>query len=299
MHPPYLKPGDTVGLVCTARSFSADEVEGIRPLLESWGLTLKLGKTIGAIENQFGGSDTLRQQDLQEMLDDPSVAAVFCARGGYGTVRILDGLDWNSFTEKPKWIVGFSDVTALHATCQNETGIASLHGPLLSTLLATDSESVEAMRAQLFGEMTAYDFSVNEMNKLGIAEGTLVGGNLSVLYSLLGSTSFPDTDGAILFLEDLDEYRYHIDRMMMALKRAGKLSGLAGVLVGGFAAIHDNAIPFGLSAEAIIVEHLEEYAIPMGFGFPAGHGKENMPLIIGSHVAITLNMREAKISWEA
>lgn len=277
--PPYLKPGDTVGIISTARSFTLNEVQPFVELLESWKLKVRLGDTLGKVNHQFAGSDKERVSDFQRMSDDPEIKAIFCARGGYGTVRIIDQIDFSAFKERPKWICGFSDITVLHTTLQQQFGIASLHTITSLYLSEVDQFSQFSLKSALFGGALTYAFDAHPLNRWNAAnkmKGVVIGGNLSVLYSLSGSASDINTDGKILFLEDLDEYLYHIDRMMMQLKRAGKLNKLAGLLIGSFSDMKDNSIPFGTTAEAIIKEAIEEFDYPVVFGFPAGHAEKIM-----------------------
>ena len=205
---------------------------------------------------------------------------LFCARGGYGTVRIIDHIDFSIFKTKPKWIAGYSDVTALHSTLHN-LNISSLHSTMPINFANNTSNSLESLKQALFGNKIAYNFQRHELNRAGETKGKVVGGNLSIIYSLLGSNSDINTDDKILFLEDLDEYLYHLDRMMMNLKRNGKLSKLAGLIVGGMNDMNDNTIPYGKSANEIIAESVSEYNYPVAFNFPAGHISNNNTIILG------------------
>ena len=233
------------------------------------------------------GSDEDRAADMQRMLDDPDINAILCARGGYGTVRIIDKLDFSEFVKHPKWLCGFSDITVLHAHINQNYGVATLHSsmPLSMKNLAEDHVQYNSILVSLKGELPSYNFISHELNRKGEFEGEVVGGNLSVLYSILGSDSDVNTDGKILFLEDLDEYLYHIDRMIMNLKRNGKLSNLKGLIVGGMSDMNDNTIPFGKSAVEIIREAVKEYDYPVCFNFPAGHIEDNRALILGKKAA--------------
>ncbi|MCK6650038.1 MAG: LD-carboxypeptidase, partial [Bacteroidia bacterium] len=220
------------------------------------------------------------------MLDDTSIKAVISARGGYGTVRIIDKLNFSTFKKHPKWIIGYSDITVLHSHIHN-MGIQTLHATMPINFKVNE-EATETLRKSLFGEKIHYSFEPHALNKNGKAEGILVGGNLSLLYALCGSNSDIDTKGKILFIEDLDEYLYHIDRMMMNLKRSGKLSGLTGLIVGGMSDMKDNAVPFGKTAEAIILDAVKEYNYPVCFHFPCGHIDRNLAIILGKKVELTL-----------
>ena len=278
--PPYLKKGDKIGIVAPARKISKEEIQFAVNAFEKWGLKVVLGKNLFGIENQYSGSDAQRTEDLQKMLDDGSIRAIISARGGYGTLRIIDKLDFKKFEKTPKWIIGYSDITVLHSHIHQNFQIETLHATMPINF-SKDAESVESLRRILFGETITYNIGSQPLNRKGKAEGELVGGNLSLLYALKGSRSGISTSGKILFIEDLDEYLYHIDRMMISLKRAGKLSHLAGLIVGDMTDMKDNQIPFGKSAEEIIRESVAEFDYPVSFGFPAGHAQKNLALPFG------------------
>lgn len=290
IEPPYLKPGDTIGIVATARKLTWEELEPTVGVLTGTGFTVRTGQRMFGAENQFSGSDDDRAADMQRMLDDPDINAILCARGGYGTVRIIDKLDFSEFVNHPKWLCGFSDITVLHAHINQNFGVATLHSsmPLSMKDLPEDHVQVTTLINSLKGELPSYEFPLHSLNRNGEMEGEIVGGNLSVLYSILGSKSDIDTDGKILFLEDLDEYLYHIDRMMMNIKRNGKLANLKGLIVGGMSDMNDNTIPFGKSAVEIIREAVEKYDYPVCFNFPAGHIDDNRALILGKKAAIRI-----------
>jgi muramoyltetrapeptide carboxypeptidase len=289
--PPYLKKGDTVAIVCTARKFFPEDAKPAMELLESWGLKVRLGNTIGLDSCQLGGTDAERAADFQQQMDDENIKAIWCARGGYGTVRIIDQLNFKKFKKHPKWIMGFSDVTVLHSQL-NQERVASLHSIMPFTVPKAPEEVKETLRKALFGEAIEYKVPAVSYNILGKAKGELVGGNLSILYSLLGSKSSIDTKGKILFIEDLDEYLYHVDRMMYNLKRNGYFEELRGLIVGGMTDMHDNEIPFGQNAVQIITAIAQEYNIPVAFDFPAGHQKDNRTLIFGRQVEFVVNDKE-------
>lgn len=293
--PPYLKKGDTVALVCTARKFTPEEAQPAVELLKSWELNVRLGKTIGLDIFQLGGSDTERAEDFQTMLDNNSVKAIWCARGGYGTVRIIDQINFSGFLQKPKWIMGFSDVTVLHSHIHN-LGVATIHSIMPFSVPKAEPTAKESLKKALFGEKISYEIPNSPYNKQGFAKGILVGGNLSILYSLLGSKSSISTENKILYIEDLDEYLYHIDRMMMNLKRNGYLDKVKGIIVGGMTDMHDNQIPFGMNANEIILDVTQEYDIPICFDFPAGHLADNRALILGKE--IKLDVRNTQTSVE-
>ncbi|CAM3964575.1 LD-carboxypeptidase [Flavobacterium jumunjinense] len=295
--PPFLKKGDTIAIVCTARKFMPEEAKPAIDLLESWGLKTKLGRTIGLDSCQFGGTDAERAADLQEQMDDKNIKAIWCARGGYGTVRIIDLLDFTKFKENPKWIMGFSDVTVLHSHL-NTLGIASLHSIMPFTVPKASDTVKRTFYDALFGKKLEYVIPSKDYNLKGKAKGELVGGNISILYSLLGSKSSIDTKGKILFIEDLDEYLYHLDRMMYNIKRNGYFENAKGIIVGSMSDMHDNEIPFGQNGVQIIVAIAKEYNIPIAFDFCAGHQKDNRTLVLGSQVELEVNDNEVKLMFK-
>lgn len=282
--PPYLKKGDTVALVCTARKFTPEEAQPAIELLEKWGLNVNLGASIGLDNFQLGGSDAERAADFQAMLDDKIIKAIWCARGGYGTVRIIDSIDFSAFITNPKWIIGFSDVTVLHSHIHN-LGVATIHAIMPFSVPKADPKAIGSLKKVLFGEELSYTTEYSNYNRNGKAKGVLVGGNLSILYSLLGSESSLDTQNKILYIEDLDEYLYHIDRMLMNLKRNGYFNNLNGLIVGGMTDMHDNSIPFGRNVYQIILDITKEYDFPICFDFPAGHLPDNRALVLGQEIA--------------
>lgn len=295
--PPYLRHGDKVGLVATARKISIQEIETGAALLKSWGLIPVIGKTIGLEHNQYAGTDYERAQDLQQLLDDPEIKAIWCARGGYGTVRIIDQLDFYKFVKYPKWIVGYSDVTVIHSHL-NKIGFKTIHGTMPVSLEDNTAFAKASLKKSLFGEKLDFSYqATNKLNRLGTARGELVGGNLSILYSLCGSSSSLDTTDKILFIEDLDEYLYHIDRMIINLKRNRMLDHCAGLVVGGMTKMHDNRIPFGKTAQEIVLDAVKECNFPVAFGFPAGHVDDNRALLLGSTIELTVTSTNADIRY--
>jgi muramoyltetrapeptide carboxypeptidase len=278
---PILNPDDTIAFVSSARKISRDELVFAKTQIESWGLKVVFGKNLFQEENQFAGTETQRRQDLQDALDNENIKAILFVRGGYGSVQIVDSIDWTSFQKKPKWIIGFSDITVFHSHIQQIFGLPTLHAAMPITFANNTKSSLENLRKILFGEKISYQIDTHPLNRVGVMNAEIVGGNLSILYSLLGSESQLKTDGKILFLEDLDEYLYHIDRMMQALKRAGMLKNLAGLIIGGMSEMNDNTIPFGKTAEEIIRDVVSEYNYPVAFGFPAGHIDDNNPIVFG------------------
>lgn len=294
--PDYLKPNDKVAIVCTARKFSAQDAQPAMDLLESWQLIPILGSTIGLDNFQLGGSDDERAADFQTQLDNPDIKAIWIARGGYGSVRIIDKLNFNKFIENPKWIVGFSDITVFHSHI-NTLGVSTIHGIMPYTVPNTIESSVDSLKKALFGESLSYQIPSQPNNKIGKSTGELVGGNLSIIYSLLGSDSSIDANGKILYIEDLDEYLYHIDRMMQNLKRNGYFNNLKGLIVGGMTDMHDNSIPFGLDAIGIIKEVTSEFDFPICFDFPAGHIKDNRALRLGQQISFEVTSDKVEVTF--
>ena len=295
--PKYLVKGDKIAIIAPARCITFDEVHPSIRVFQKWGLEVVLGTNIFGKYNQFSGKDEPRKADLQQMLDDDSIRAIICARGGYGTVRIIDQIDFTRFCRNPKWIIGYSDITVLHSHIQRHFAIETLHAtmPVNITSDTMVNDSLETLKNALFGKNVSYRLPKNPLSRTGEAEGILTGGNLSILYSLIGSASEIDTDGKILFLEDVDEYLYHIDRMMIALKRAGKLDKIKGIVVGGMDRMNDNTNPFGKTANEIIADVTSEFNYPVCFDFPAGHGEANLALILGRKVNFSVNQEVSLI----
>ena len=294
--PPYLKKGDTIAIVATARKNIDDNLKFATDLLNSWGLNVKIGSTIGLDSDQLAGTDAQRAKDFQDQMDNFNIKAIWCVRGGYGTVRMIDLLDFTKFKLNPKWIIGFSDVTVLHNHL-NTMGFKSIHGIMPVSSKATE-EAKETLKISLFGEKLKYEIDTHPMNKFGKASGELVGGNLSILYSLMGSKSAINCDDKILFIEDLDEYLYHIDRMMMNLRRNGCLESIKGIIVGAMTKMKDNDIPWGKDALQIIEDVTKKYNIPIIYNFPAGHISDNRALIMGNKVSITVDAVCSKVVFE-
>ena len=295
--PPSLQKGDTIAIVATARKNIDDNLKPAIDLLHSWGLEVVIGKTIGLDDNQLAGTDAQRAEDFQQQLDNPNVKAIWCVRGGYGTVRIIDLLDFTQFKQNPKWIVGFSDVTIIHSYL-SKLNIASIHGAMPVTVSKATPETIESLRKALFGEGLKYEIPADAANRLGNAKGEIVGGNLSILYSLMGSNAQIDCKGKILFIEDIDEYLYHIDRMMMSLKRCGCFDNLNGLIVGGMTKMRDNDIPWGKNANQIIQDVTKGYSFPILYNFPSGHFHDNRALIFGKHASLEVNKESSKLTFE-
>jgi len=288
IRPPSLLPGDKVAIVAPARKVSHEEMAPALNILRQWSYQPVEGKYLYGDHHQFSGTDEERIIDFQAMLDDKSIRAIFCARGGYGSVRIIDELDLSGFKENPKWIVGYSDITVFHSHINRHLGIQTLHGAMPINFPADlkMNTGLQSLKDILEGGLPEYQFTSHPFNREGKAEGVLCGGNLSMLYSLTGTASDIDTEGKILFIEDLDEYLYHIDRMMMNLKRSGRLKGLAGLVVGSMNEMNDNTVPYGKTAYEIIAETAAVYNFPVIFDFKSGHISENLGLIIGGHVEL-------------
>lgn len=278
--PNYLKKGSKIAIVAPARKISREEIAAAVKWIEEKGFVAVYDDRLFAEYHQLAGDDDFRASVLQDYLDRDDIDAILCARGGYGTIRIVDKLDFTKFAKHPKWIIGYSDVTVLHAKMQ-QLDYQSIHGTMAINFEKNTTSSLESLHDALVGRLKM-DGGFLAPEALGMTgKMQIVGGNLSVLYSMLGSDLFPETDGKILFIEDLDEYLYHIDRMMMALKRAGKLANLKALLVGAFTDMHDNTIPFGMTAKEIIYEKVKDYGYPVIWDFPAGHVDDNRAVILG------------------
>jgi muramoyltetrapeptide carboxypeptidase len=287
LRPTPLQKGDSVGIIALACKV---DFEALRPAIElmenTWGLKVIIGKSIISEYHQFAGTDEVRAKDFQLMLDNPEIKAIFSARGGYGSSRLLDSIDFSAFQKSPKWVVGFSDITAVLSHIHT-LDIESLHATMPKLFLQEGGEeSLESLRKILFNEVFNYEVNAHEMNRLGITKGQLIGGNLAILSHIFGSKSDIDYGGKILFLEDVNEYLYSIDRMMIQLKRAGKLQHLAGLIVGHFSDCQDNNVPFGKTANEIIQEAVAEYNFPVCYGFPVGHEPENWAMPVGREVIL-------------
>lgn len=294
--PPSLKKKDSLAIVATARSVNLADIRDAIRTAESWGLEVIIGNSIGKAYHQFAGTDMERAEDFQSQINNPKVKAIWCAKGGYGSVRILDLLDFSPLLQQPKWIIGYSDVTAIHCHLQR-IGMCSLHAQMPVGLTGKSYTSASSLKECLFGRKMQYRFDHHPYNKTGEVSATVVGGNLSVLYSLCGSVSFPTMDAKILLLEDLDEYLYHIDRIMQNLKRNGVFKKLVGIIIGGMTNMNDNPIPFGKKAEEIIYEYVKELNIPVAFGAPFGHQKENLALPLGKTIHLKVGNLTSDIQF--
>jgi muramoyltetrapeptide carboxypeptidase len=294
-HPPYLQPGACIGITCPSAYVSVERVAPAVAILESWGYRAKLGKTVGSEHNYFSGTDAQRLADLQEMLDDREVDAILMGRGGYGMSRIIDDLNFSAFIQRPKWICGFSDITVLHNHLQNNFGMASLHSPMCGALKPQTMQAAHILNFKdaLAGKELEYHVPPSSFNRLGNTTGVLTGGNLAILAHLTGSVSEVDTTNKILFIEDIGEYLYNADRLLLNLKRAGKLKNLKALIVGDFTDMQDTDRPFGQGIEEIIYNIVKEYHYPLCFNFPVGHADINYTLTLGAEHRLQVNAQGA------
>lgn len=295
--PAYLKKGDTIGIVCPSGYMPVEKAQTCIQVLKDWGYQVKVGKTLGSQFHYFSGTDEERLADLQLMLDDREVKAILCGRGGYGMSRIIDQLDFRQFKKNPKWIIGFSDITVLHAHLYTQFKTASLHSPMAAAFNDGEfkNEYIQSLKKVLKGNVMSYRCDVHPFNQKGTAIGELVGGNLSLVAHLIGTSSSFLTKGKILFLEDVGEYIYNIDRMLIQLDRAGVLSKLAGLVIGGFTEMKDTVTPFGTSVTEVIRERVCKYHYPICFDFPVSHSKENYPLKIGVKHELTVAKNSVRL----
>lgn len=302
VQPPFLKVGDSVAIVAPSGILKnrEREVNQAKELLESWGLAVVVGPNVFKQNNHFAGTDDERADDLQAAMDNPGIGAIWCARGGYGTVRILDKLDYTEYKKHPKWLMGYSDITALHNQLHN-FGFQSVH-TLMCTSLTEDlseiSESVETFRTTIFGELPSYELEGSDYNRVGKATGKLVGGNLTMLHTMLGSETSIDTQGKILFIEEIGEYKYHIDRMLQSLKRAGYFDGCKGLIVGDMSKLRKNTTLWGTSIEQLILDALSDCEFPIAFNMPAGHEKDNRALVLGATIDLQVSKEKSTIVFK-
>ena len=301
MHPPLLQLGDKIGIVAFAKKITLKEIQPAIQTFEDWGLEVVIGDTIGSEWNQFSGDDERRRTDIQKMLDNPEIKAIISARGGYGCVRIIDKIDFSFFLENPKWLIGFSDITVFHAHINANINIPTIHGTMPVFFKENTLNATESLRDIILKGSMKYQIKSpkNKLCKNGKAKGQLIGGNLSILYSLCGTDSLGETKGKIVFLEDLSEYTYHIDRMVQNLKRNYFFKNIAGLIIGSFTQIKEGPIPFGKSPEEIIFELCKESDIPIFTNFPAGHINDNRALIFGNNIEMKVDKNELSLKWEA
>lgn len=297
--PSFLKAGDKIAVVAPSRWVTEDEMKPALTHLTEWGMQVVVLAQVYSHDNQFAGSDNERASTFQQVLDDPSIKAIICARGGYGSVKLLPKLNFRNFLKNPKWIIGFSDITALHSHINTNIGVKTIHAPMAvhfkdEPLL---KQSFKYLQNILLGHSLSYIFVTPALSRQGEAKGVLCGGNLSVLQSLRGTPADINPEGRILFIEDVDEYLYHIDRMIFNLRYGGILQKLNGLILGAFSEMKDNTTPFGMSSEEIILQAVGEYSYPVITGFQAGHVKENYPLILGSQINININQNTTQIQF--
>lgn len=302
IQPPYLKAGDTVAIVAPSGVLKNrnKEVERSKAILESWGLKVVIGKHVFSKHGHFAGTDEERCEDVQKALDDPSIKAIWAARGGYGTVRIIDKLDYTKFKNKPKWIIGYSDITALQNQLHN-LGYQTMHALMCTSLTKDEEEVKEALstfKDAIFGKPLSYTLKGSEYNKTGIVTAPLVGGNLTVLHTMLGSSTSIDTSGVILFIEEIGEYAYHIDRMLQSLKRAGYFENCKGILVGDISKVRYNDQDFGRTIEQIFLDIVADKNIPVAFNMPAGHEKDNRAMVFGAKVTMKVGKEKSTVVFE-
>ena len=295
--PPYLKKGDTIGITCPAGFMAKEKAQTCIDTLQLWGYQVMVGKTLGSNStNYFSGTDEERRDELQAMLDDASINAILCGRGGYGAGRIIDQLNFKKFKKNPKWIIGFSDVTVLHCHIYTNLKIASLHAPMAAAFNEGENEFIQSLQIALTGKKASYKCAAHPFNKNGKANGELVGGNLSLLAHLTGTASDINTKNKILFIEDIGEQVYNIDRMLYQLKRSGKLEKLSGLIIGGFTDIKDTDRPFGKTVYEVIQEIVAGYNYPVCYNFPVSHGKENYALKVGIKYKIEISGKQTKLT---
>ena len=298
IRPPVLKKGDVVGIVTPASAIDKKAIEEALKVLETWGLEVILGARVYDVFNQYGGRDEDRLEDLNQMIENDKIKAIWCARGGYGCIRIAGQVNFKAFALHPKWLIGFSDITIFHSVLQEEHNIQTMHAMMpLNLIDLKNVKALEGIRDVLFGQNPKYSLKSNKLNKTGKANGILTGGNLSILYSLLGTKYDFDTAHKILFIEDVGEKYYHIDRMMQSMKLAGKLENLKGLIVGGMNEMTDSKQPFGKNPNEIIAETVEEYDYPVIFDFEAGHIDDNYPLILGADIRMEAEASESHIEF--
>jgi len=294
--PSYLKKGDKIAIVCPAKKLPKS-IDGAIETLKIWGLEVVIGNTVNGSYHQFSGTDEERAADLQQFLDDKSIKAIIAARGGYGTIRIIDLLDFTIFNEEPKWLVGFSDITILLSHALADLNTQSIHAQMPYTFDSSTAEALESLRKSLFGEALSYNYSSEFSNREGKTEGVLVGGNLSLLIAVEGSVSEMNYDDKILFLEDVGEHEYSIDRMMRLLKRKGKLNKLKGLIVGAFNEISEEKIPFGQTPEEVIWELVKEFDYPVCFNFPTGHIDDNRAMVVGKSISLSVAKNDVQLNY--
>jgi muramoyltetrapeptide carboxypeptidase len=294
--PPNLKPGDLVYLCAPAKATEEIYIKAAEDWLHSVGLKSERSQHIGGRHHYFSGSTLERLADLQAGLDHPEAKAIWCVRGGYGSIQLLDGLQWAQFIREPKWLIGFSDICVLHHKIQS-LGFQSIHGTMALNLDKNSQAAKTTLSALLFGNRTAFKLPASSFNKTGKAQGMLVGGNLSIVFSMLATPERYDFSESILFIEDLAEHLYHIDRMLHALRKAGALEKIQGLIIGGMTELEDTDVPFGMGIEALILAHFQYRKIPICFDFPAGHIADNRALVLGAQVVLEVENDQVQLSY--
>ena len=296
--PPYLKPGATIGITCPAGYMAMEKASTCIQTLQEWGYAVMIGKTlVSDSANYFSGTDEERTDELQAMLDDKSIDAILFGRGGYGVGRIIDKLNFKKFIINPKWLIGYSDITVLHSHILNKYNTASMHAPMAGAFndIENSKEYIDALYKAITGKKASYSCSTHEFNRKGNVSGILVGGNLSLLTNLIGTPSDFETKNKILFLEDVGEYLYKIDRMLYQLKRSGKFNKLAGLIIGGFTEMKDTERPFGKTIDELIYEVVKDFDFPVCFNFPVSHTKENYALKVGGSYQLKITGKKTTL----
>ena len=295
--PQKLLKGDCIGIICPSGFMELKKVNKAIITLETWGYKVRVGKTVGNQHNYFSGTDDERLEDLQQMLDDKNIKAIFCARGGYGLTRIIDKINFTKFKKNPKWIIGYSDITLLQSHIFRQYKIATMHSPMAAAFNEKGDKNIyiQSLQKAFVDKKANYKIAANELNSLGTSEGVLIGGNLSLIIHTIGTSSQYSFKNKILFIEDIGEYIYNVDRMLLQLKRAGFLKDLKGLIIGGFTDMKDTIIPFGKSVYEVIREHVAEYNYPICFNFPVGHQTENYVLKIGCHYKLSITKNRTNL----
>lgn len=296
--PAYLKKGDSIGIICPSGYMPLDKVETCINTLKSWGYNVVVGKTVGNQNSYFSGTDDERLQDLQQMLDDTNIKTILCGRGGYGLSRIIDRIDFKSFKKNPKWIIGYSDITLLHSHINTNFKMATLHSPMAGAFNddGYKNEYITSLQKALKGNKAKYSCNSHPLNKAGKVTAELVGGNLCIMAHSIGSKSSYKTKNKILFIEDIGEYIYNIDRMLWQLKRSNFFENLAGIIVGGFTDMKDTTIPFGKTIEEVLAEHFNQLSIPVAYNFPVGHQTENYALKVGAIYTLSVTHKQTTLA---
>ncbi len=295
--PPYLKKGDWIGITCPAGYMERSKAQKCIDTLQKWGYQVLVGNTLNSkSENYFSATDKERIDELQAMLDAPEIKAILCGRGGYGISRIIDQIDFSKFKKNPKWIIGFSDITLLHCHLHSKYKISSIHAPMTAAFSEGENKYIRSIKDVLSGKANRYSIKTNKYNRPGSATGQLVGGNLALITHAIGTSSELNTKNKILFIEDIGEHLYQIDRMLMQLKRSGSLKNLSGMIVGHFSDMKDTTRPFGKSIEEMITEHVSDYNYPVCFGFPVGHEKENLAMKISATYKLKVEKNKVILS---